>query len=148
MILINNSSGPSHEAFNDLAKLYLIRDVLIGKLANGIEVTLTQAENKVDELIDDPDLLKLVKMLDKFFWIKVRGSVRMVRSYRHRLSLFVERTVGLEEYGRLLSFNKEELENELNNIRNKLLRNKGMFSILEAQVDMLLKWFRRGREYG
>jgi len=71
----------------------------------------------------------------------------MVRSYRHRLSLFVERTIGLEEYGALLSFDKEELENELNNIRNKLLRNKEMFSILEAQVNMLLKWFRRRRKY-
>jgi len=72
--LISNSSGSSHEAFNDLAKLYLIRDLLISKLANGIEVTLTQAEKKVDKLIDDPNLLKLVEMLDKFFWIKDRDS--------------------------------------------------------------------------
>ena len=141
--MTNNSSKPLSETFNDLAKLYLIRDLLISKLADGIEITLTESERRVDELIDNPYLLKLVRMLDKFFWIKEKDSVRIIRSYRHRLNLFVHRTIGLEEYGALLPLNKEELENELKYVRDELLRNKDMFLVLEGQVDILLKWFGR-----
>lgn len=139
-------NNDSLRAFNDLARLYLIRELLISKLADGIEITLTESERKVDKLINDPYLLKLIRILDGLFWIKRKDSVRIVRSYRHRLHLFINKTIGLEEYGSLLTLNKEELEDKLKDVRDRLLKNKDKFEILERQVG--LKWFGREKENG
>ena len=135
---------PFLESFNSLARLYLEREMLINKLANGKETTLTSAEKKVDESIKDPSLLKLIAMLDRFFLIKGGfGSVRNVRSYRNRLNQFVDHTIGLEEYSSLLHLEREKLENVLKKEIENLLKRKETFPILEAQLAILLKWFRR-----
>jgi hypothetical protein len=101
----------SLELFNDLARLYLKRELLISKLADGKEITLSKSEEKIDALIKDENLLKLVKMLDEFFAIRVRlrDSVKIVRSYRNRLNQFIDHTIGSEEYSFLLALKKEEL---------------------------------------
>lgn len=118
--------------------------MLINKIADGKEITLTGAERKVDDLIKDLDLLRLIEMLDRFFLIKGRfDSVAIVRSYRYRISQFVDRTIGLEEYSSLLPLKREELENTLKREKENLLKRKEMFPILEAQLAILLRWFRR-----
>lgn len=134
------------EPFNDLARLYLKRELLISKLADGKEITLSESEKRVDALIEDENLLKLIRMLDEFFTIRLRSkdSVKIIRSYRNRLHQFVDRTIGSEEYGFLFSLNKEELEKMLKEDKEKLLKRKDIFPLLEGQLLILLKWFGRG----
>jgi hypothetical protein len=134
------------EPFNDLSRLYLKRELLISKLADGREITLSESEKRVDALIEDKDLLKLVKMLDEFFAIRLRSkdSVKIVRSYRNRLNQFIDHTIGLKEYSFLLSLNKEELKKMLEEDKEKLLKRKDLFPILEGQLLILLRWFGRG----
>lgn len=112
-------------------------------VANGKELTLTDAERIVDRIIEDFHLLKLIRMLDRFFLIKERDSVKIVRSYRYRLNLFVDRTIGLDSFASLLHLKREELENMLIKEKENLLKRRREFPILEAQLAVLLKWHGR-----
>lgn len=134
---------PSLELFNDLARIYLERELLINKVADGRELNLTGAERIVDRIIEDSDLLRLIGMLDRFFLMKGRDSVDVVRSYRYRLNQFVEKTIGLESFVSLLHLKREELKNMLIKEKENLLKRKGEFRILEAQLTILLKWYGR-----
>jgi len=134
------------ELFNDLSRLYLIRDILIAKLADGIEITLTEAERMVDDMIDNPELLDLMKLFDEFFYITSWYPERIVRSYRYRLELFVNKTIGLAEYGILLSLTKSELEQKLIDIKDRLLKNKQIFPELKRLIPLFLKQFKKRKE--
>jgi hypothetical protein len=114
---------------------------LIGKLADGREITLSESEKIVDVLIEDESLLKLVKMLDELFIIRLRSkdSVKIVRSYRNKFNRLVNRAMGSEEYGSLLALKREALESKLKEDVEKLLKMKNAFPILEEQLSILLK---------
>jgi len=129
--------------FDDLARLYLQREILISKLCNA-EVDLTRAEDKVRDLIEDAYLLRLVGMLDDIFALTYRDPVLLVRQYRGRLNKFVSKTIGFEEYGKLLPLKTEELERRLKDSNKKLQDRKNEFPILEGQLSILLRWFRKG----
>lgn len=136
----------NEEIFNHLAKVYIERELLINKVSDGKEVSLSQGEEKIDALIKDEHLLKLIRMIDRFFLIKIWGrpdSVKIVRSYRNRLDQFIDRTIGLEGYAFLIKLSKEELEKKLKEDVEELLKSKDSFPMLEAQLSILLRWFRR-----
>ncbi|MGC9086012.1 MAG: hypothetical protein ACP5IT_07495 [Thermoproteota archaeon] len=131
---------PSLKLFNSLARMYLQRELLINKITEGRELTLTKAERIVNGIIEDPYLLRLIEMLDRFFLIRRKDSVSIVKSYRYRLSQFVNKTIGLENFVSLLQLRREELENALIKEKENLLKRKNEFPILEAQLAILLKW--------
>jgi hypothetical protein len=131
------------ELFNRLAKVYIERELLINKISDGEKVSLSEAQRKVEELIKDEHLLKLLGMLDRFFLIKGKDSIRIVRAYRYRLNQFVDRTIGHEQYALLLTSSKADLEETLAKDVRELLGNRDLFPLLEAQVKILLRWFKR-----
>mgnify|MGYP000176751624 CR=1 FL=1 len=133
----------NEELFNYLAQVYVERELLINKTSDG-KISLSEAEMKIDDLIGSTHLLKLLRMLDRFFLIKGKSdSVKITRSYRYRLNQFINRTIGIEKYTSLLGLSKEELEARLREDVEKLLRREDSFPLLEAQLNILLKWFRR-----
>jgi len=134
------------EPFDRLARVYIERELLINKISDGKKVSLSEAQKKVEELIKDEHLLKLLRMLDRFFLIKGKrkDSIRIVRTYRYRLNQFVDRTIGHKHYALLLTSSKADLEERLAKDVRELLGNKDLFPLLEAQVKILLRWFRRG----
>lgn len=129
-------------SFNSLASLYLQREILISKFADGKKVNLTDAEKKVDTLIKDADLLELIKKLDSFFLITGRDSIKIVEAYRNRLGFFVNRTIGLEEYGSLLPLTTRELAEDLGKEKKKLLDKKDIFSRLANRIEELSRLYR------
>jgi len=132
------------ELFNLLARVYIERELLINKISDGKETTLSEAEKKVNSLIEDDYLIKLIEMLDRFFLIKGhRNSVSIVRSYRYRLNQFINRTIGFEDYSFLLGLSAENLERRLKENIGKLLERKDSFPLLKAQLSILLRWFKR-----
>lgn len=137
---------PSHllEPFYDLARLYLQRELLISKLADGEEVTLTMAEEKVSALIGEAHLLDPVKMLDRWFLVRRRSNdtTRMIAGYRYRLNHFIDHTIGMREYSSFLRMEKDELQKMIANLSRKLADESGR-RLLEGQLAILLRWSGR-----
>jgi hypothetical protein len=135
---------PHEELFDHLAKVYIEQELLINKISDGIEIPLSKAENIVNELIKDEDLLKLIRMLDRFFLIKhYRDSVKLIRAYRNRLYQFISHTIGTEKYVSILGLTRKELEESFKKDVEELLKRKEAFPLLEAQLNILLRWFGR-----
>jgi hypothetical protein len=135
---------PYEELFDHLAKVYVEQELLINKISDGIEISLSKAEKMVNELIKDEALLKLIRMLDRFFLIKQPArSVELVRAYRYRLNQFISHTIGIEKYVSILGLTREELEESLKEDVEELLKRKEAFPLLEAQLSILLRWFGR-----
>jgi hypothetical protein len=136
---------PSHllESFYDLARLYLQRELLISKLSDAEEVTLTMAEEKVSALIK-PHLQGPVKMLDRWFLTSrtSKDTVRMVAAYRYRLNYFIDHTIGMREYSTFLRMDKDELQKMIAKLGRKLDR-EPVRRLLEAQLAILLRWSGR-----
>ena len=147
------------EYFNDIVRLYLIRNILIAKLADGVETTFTSAEERVNEIIQNPLLLRLIRMLDIYLFHSKRTSKRddpvpgekeyfrstsvdIIRSYRYRLGKLLNKTIGTEEYGLYLISSPEELMRILEKVRDKLLESSEIPMIIEGQLSLLLKWER------
>jgi flagellar biosynthesis component FlhA len=136
----------TEELFNELAKIYIERESLIHKIADGRDISLSEAEEMIEALIEDKVLLRFIKMLDRFFLVKgrrIEDSVKIVEAYRHRLNQFIDRTIGFKEYTTIIGLPREKLEKLLKEDVKKLLERGETFLLLEAQLSILLKWFRR-----
>jgi hypothetical protein len=138
---------PYEELFDHLAKVYIEQELLINKISDGIEISLSEAENMVNELIKDEVLLKLIRMLDRFFLIRrhprSHDSFELVRAYRNRLDQFISHTIGIEKYVSILGLTREGLEESLKKDVEELLKRKEAFPLLEAQLSILLRWLGR-----